>query len=307
MANSMPLRVTSVVNRIGEVGTQRVPFSVEFFPPRDEAAEARLWRAGGRSSGSAGVRVDDLRCGRFDAGPHGARHRQTGRAKPRLLPVAHMTAVGAQRRRTAGAGRRIRRPRHHQHPGCCVATRPATAAASGRSIRTASSTPRTSSGWSATSATSTSVSRRSPRGTPRAGSRRTTPRYLVSKLRAGAEYSITQMFFDVDDYLRLRDRVPGVRPRSRGPQPIIPEIDADHVAAVGAACYGAVGVALPAPLLRSVWPRPRGPVPEENRAARCARSASSVATEMSERLHRRGCARACTSARSTSRGPPARC
>ncbi|MEJ5920573.1 MULTISPECIES: methylenetetrahydrofolate reductase [unclassified Corynebacterium] len=60
-----------------------------------------------------------------------------------------------------------------------------------------------------------------PEGHYRAADLEEDTKYTIAKLRAGAEYSITQMFFDVEHYLRLRDRLVAADP-VHGAKPIIP-------------------------------------------------------------------------------------
>ena len=104
---------------------------------------------------------------------------------------------------------------------------------------------------------------------------------LIGKLRAGAEYSITQMFFDVDDYLRLRDRVAAFDPE-QGAKPIIPELMPITSMASVKRMVELCGSELPTELQEALT-KAAGDGPTENRAA-VRELGIERATQMAERL-----------------------
>lgn len=269
----------SIVDRIG-AAEGRIPFSVEFSPPRDADAEARLWRA---------VREFERMGPAFVSMTYGAGGstrdrtvRVTGdlASDTTLLPVAHLTAVGHSRdelRAMCGAyadrgisnilvlrgdppgdplGDWVKHPDGVEYAEELV-----------RLVRDMGDFHVGVASF--------------PEGHYRAPDLEHDTRYLVQKLRAGAEYSITQMFFDVDDYLRLRDRV-AAYDAEQGAKPIIPEIMPITSLRSARRSLELSGSRLPAALEERLV-RAAGDGPEEDRAA-VREVGIEVATEMAERL-----------------------
>ena len=132
-----------------------------------------------------------------------------------------------------------------------------------------------------------------PEGHPRAIDLDHDTTNLVAKLRAGAEYSITQMFFNVDDYLRLRDRVAASDPE-QGAKPIIPGLMPITSLRTVQRQVELSGAAIPSDLLARLTAA-AGDGPEENRDE-VRKIGIELATEMSSRLIAEGapCLHFCT-------------
>ncbi|GLY66260.1 methylenetetrahydrofolate reductase [Amycolatopsis taiwanensis] len=195
--------MTFVVERLHSAGTA---FSVEFFPPRDEADEAVLWRS------IRELEPLDPAYMSITYGAGGSSRDGTIRSIARaatettLTPVAHLTAVDhsvAELRNVIGwyaaVGVRNILALRGDPPGDPYGEwvpHPQGLNYAEELVTLVRSLGDFCVGVSAF-----------PYGHPRSPDLDTDTKYLVRKVKAGADFAIAQLFFEADDFLRLRDRV----------------------------------------------------------------------------------------------------
>lgn len=285
-------RTPAIVDRLRMPGAGKTPFSLEFYPPRTEVEERRLWRAVHTFEplGPAFVSLT------YGAG--GSTRDRTIRIagqlaeQTSLLTVAHLTAVGhstAELRRLVGsyADRGIVNvlALRGDPPGDPLGEwkkHPEGLEYAGELVRLIRSLGDFHVGVASF-----------PEGHHRATSLQADTEFLVRKLRAGAEYSITQMFFNVDDYLRLRDRV-AAYDAEQGAKPIIPGVMPITSLRTVRKMVELSGSQLPADL-EAQFARAAGSGPQEDQAA-VRELGIEVSTRLAERLIAEGapCLHFCT-------------
>jgi methylenetetrahydrofolate reductase (NADPH) len=212
--------MTEARHRIGDrIRSGERSFSFEFFPPKDEAGEAQLWQA---------IRELESYDPTFVSVTYGAGGSTRDRTvditrriveETSLLPMAHLTCVGHTKDELdeiltayAGAGvSNVLALRGDPKEGPRAEWTPTDGGFEHAVdlVQLAASRGGFSVGVAAF-----------PEGHPSAASLEHDAEVLVEKARAGAEFAVTQMFFDARDYFALVERV-----RSRGVDiPILPGI-----------------------------------------------------------------------------------
>jgi methylenetetrahydrofolate reductase (NADPH) len=195
--------MTSVVDRIPG---DRPVFSVEFMPPRDDEDELRLWNAIRSLEGLDPAFVSVT----YGAGGSSRDRtiRTTGRVvtETTLVGMAHLTAVDhsiAELRNVIGwyaeLGVRNVLALRGDPPGNVMGEwvpHPDGLNYAEELVRLVRELGDFCVGVSAF-----------PYGHPRSADLDLDTEYLVRKLRAGADFAIAQVFLEIDDFLRMRDRV----------------------------------------------------------------------------------------------------
>lgn len=195
--------MTSVIERLR--GDSPV-FSVEFFPPRDAEDEAVLWRS------IRQLEALDPAYMSITYGAGGSKREGTIRNIARaatettLVPMAHLTAVDhsvAELRNVIGwyaaVGVRNILALRGDPPGDPYGDwvpHPDGLMYAEELVELVRSLGDFTVGVSAF-----------PYGHPRSADLASDTKYLVRKLNAGADFAIAQLFFEAEDFLRLRDRV----------------------------------------------------------------------------------------------------
>ncbi|HLR94364.1 MAG TPA: methylenetetrahydrofolate reductase [Jiangellaceae bacterium] len=209
--------MTTVVERLQE---RQPVFSVEFFPPKDDASEEVLWRA------IRELEVLDPAYVSVTYGAGGSNRDRTIRTTGRiaeettLTPVAHLTGVGhsiTELRNVVGwyAERGIRNVLviRGDPPGDPLGEwipHPEGIMYASDLVELVSSLGSFCTGVAAV-----------PTGHPRSPDLEVDADHVAGKIRAGAEFVVGQMCFDPEDFLRLRDRLAA---RGCGDVPLLPGI-----------------------------------------------------------------------------------
>jgi methylenetetrahydrofolate reductase (NADPH) len=252
-------------------------WSFEFFPPRDDAAEVQLW--------TALRQLERLRPSFVSVtyGAGGSTREGTVSVTERIatettmLPMAHLTAVDhsiAELRhvvsRLAAAGVRNLLALRGDPPG---ADPQAEWVAHPQGLRYAAELVELIKGIGDFSVGVAAF----PERHPRSADLESDTEMFVAKCRAGADFAITQMFFRVEDYLRLRDRVAARNCDVPVIAGVMPVTNARQIARI----VQLSGQAFPTGLAER-FAELDGDTPEHKRAVRAY--GVEVATEMCRRL-----------------------